>query len=168
MNRLQKFFKRLQKKKKATQVKNIAIRPFEYHPKIILAWAKGIEGNADLLKYLNENGFEELVQAARAIHGKERARSWLLENGYPQVTAFIRAYEKDPQALNWLMSHKFELFYFMALAVRDEDEGFVWINKNSTQEFFLLTKVIKHIKEERDEEQYYRVNKKRMGLNDED
>lgn len=166
MNRLTKFFNRFKSNKDKNEEKSVAIQPFSYHPKIILAWAKGLEGNTDLLRYLKENGYEELVYASRAIHGKESARSWLMKNGYPHITAMINAYEKDDQALEWLKKNRFALFYNMARAIKDEDEGFQWINKNSTQEIYLLTKVIKHVKEERDDEQYYRVNKKRIGMND--
>lgn len=167
MNRLTKFFKQLSNKKEEVEEDHVEIKPFAYHPKIILAWSKGLEGNTDILTYLKANGFEELVQATRAIYGKEKSRNWLMKNGYPHLMAMIRAYEDDENALEWLRKNRFALFYNMAKAIMDEDEGFLWINKNSTQEIYYLTKTLKHVKEKREEEQYFRVNKKRIGMNDE-
>lgn len=122
--------------------------PFDYHPKIILAWAKGIEGNSQLLDYLYENGYKELVMATHAIRLKDEAVDWLMKNGYPHFMAMINAAEGNQQALEWLKKNNFLLFYNMALAIESEDEGFKWINQNSTQEIFYLTKCIKTVKEE--------------------
>lgn len=142
-----KFFKRKKKKVDAIQ-KSFVVPPFEYHPKIILAWAKGIEGNQDLLNYLWEHDFKELVIASHAIHLKDDARKWLMENGFPHFMAFIRAAEGDTVALGWLKVHGFDLFYNMAIAIEGDNEGFKWINVNSTQEFFMLTRIIKAVKDE--------------------
>lgn len=135
-------------RQKATKVE---IKPFEYHPKIILAWAKGIEGHSDLLNYLLENDYKELVMAAHAIRLKEKARTWLMKNGYPHVMAMINAAEGNQQALRWLKANNFTLFYNMALAIDGEAEGFHWLNKNSTQEYFFLTRIIKDVKDEIEE-----------------
>src|SRR5690554_2985820 len=113
----------------------VQIKPFEYHPKIILAWAKGIEGHSDLLKYLLDNGYKELVMATHAIRLKDKARTWLMKNGYPHVMAFINAAEGNKQALNWLLKNNFVLFYNMAIAIEGDPQGFKWINQNSTQEY---------------------------------
>ena len=51
-------------------LQSIGLKPINYHPKIILAWAKAIEGNNELLLWLNENGFEELFMASYAIYLK--------------------------------------------------------------------------------------------------
>lgn len=145
-----KFFKRNKKykgdstKKPASKLK---VKPFEYHPKIILAWAKGIEGNSDLLNYLLEHDYKELVMASHAIHLRDKARDWLMENGYPHIMAMINAAEGNKQALQWLRMNNFTLFYSMALAIDGHDEGFKWINQNSTQEYFYLTKIIKDVKD---------------------
>lgn len=129
-------------------VSKVSIQPFEYHPKIILAWAKGIEGNADILKYLLDNGYKELVMATHAIRLKDKAINWLMKNGYPHVMAMINAAEGNPQALGWLKKNKFLLFYNMALAIDGDNQGFKWLNVNSTQEYFYLTKIIKTVKDE--------------------
>src|SRR5690554_6499998 len=142
-----KFFRR-KKKQTPTIPESFVVPPFEYHPKIILAWAKGIEGNQDLLNYLWENDFKELVIASHAIHLKDDARKWLMENGFPHFMAFIRAAEGDTVALSWLKVHGFDLFYNMALAMEGNNEGFKWINVNSTQEIFMLTRIIKAVKDE--------------------
>jgi hypothetical protein len=129
----------------------LTTKSFEYHPKIILAWAKGIEGNSELLNYLLDNDYKELVMAAHAIRLKDKARDWLMENGYPHVMAMINASEGNKQALNWLLKNNFLLFYNMALAIDDDASGFKWINQNSTQEYFYLTRIIKDVKDEIEE-----------------
>lgn len=145
-----KFFKRNKKYKGDSTKKPVSklkVKPFEYHPKIILAWAKGIEGNSDLLNYLLEHDYKELVMASHAIHLRDKARDWLMENGYPHIMAMINAAEGNKQALQWLRMNNFTLFYNMALAIDGHDEGFKWINQNSTQEYFYLTKIIKDVKD---------------------
>src|SRR5690554_5174481 len=133
-------------------VSKLKVKSFEYHPKIILAWAKGIQGHTDLLNYLLENDYKELVMASHAIHLKDKARDWLMENGYPHVMAMINAAEGNQQALNWLQKNNFLLFYNMALAIDGNNEGFKWINQNSTQEYFYLTKIIKDVKDKIEED----------------
>lgn len=147
---------RLFGKKKTRQVSieettKVKVLPFEYHPKIILAWAKALEGNAEILNYLHENGFEELVMATHAIRLKEKARKWLLNNGYSHVMAMINAAEGNEQALKWLQMNGFEVFYNMALAIDHHIEGFEWLKKNATQDIFILTKSIQKVKDEIEE-----------------
>lgn len=133
------------------QPTKLSLKPFNYHPKIILAWAKGIEGDTHFLDYLYENDFKELVMAAHAIRLKDKARDWLMENGYPHVMAMINGAEGNPQALSWLKKNNFDMFYHMALAIDDDPKGFEWINKHSTQDIFVLTKSIKKVKDEIEE-----------------
>ena len=132
--------------------KKIKTLPFDYHPKIILAWAKGIDGNTDLLNYLYENDYKELVMAAHAIHLKDEARDWLMENGYPHVMAMINASEGNEQAQQWLKINNYLLFYHMAIAIDGDNTGFTWINQNSTEDFFYLTRIIKKVKDAIEEE----------------
>lgn len=135
-------------KKRPTKLE---IKPFEYHPKIILAWAKGIEGNTELLDYLYENGFKELVMATHALRLKDKARNWLMENGYPHIMAMINGSEGNAQALSWLKKNNFELLYHMAIAIDSDPKGFKWINLHGTQDLFLLTRSIKKVKDEIEE-----------------
>lgn len=144
-----KKYKGDSEKKKPTR---LPIQPFEYHPKIIIAWAKALEGNTDLLEYLLNNGYKELVMATHAIKLKDKARNWLMENGYPHLMAMINAAEGNQQALRWLNKNDFKLFYHMAIAIDGEKEGFIWINRHATQDLFLLTKSIKKVKDEIEED----------------
>lgn len=146
-----KLFNKNKKKTAVEKPTKVEVHPFNYHPKIILAWAKGIEGNTDLLNYLLENGFKELVMASHAIRLKDKARNWLMKNGYPHIMAMINGAEGNKQALNWLLKNNFLLLYNMAIAIDGEAKGFHWINKNSSQEYFLLTKIIKDVKDEIEE-----------------
>ena len=146
-----RFFNRWRKRRRQISAKKplkFTPPPFNYHPKIIMAWAKGIEGESQLLDYLYKNGYKELVMATHAIRLKDEATEWLMKNGYPHFVAMINAAEGNQQALAWLKKNNFTLFYNMALAIESENEGFKWINQNSTQEIFYLTKCIKSVKDE--------------------
>ena len=129
----------------------LEVKPFEYHPKIILAWAKAVEGNSDLMDYLYKSGYEELVMATQAINLKDKARDWLMENGYPHIMAMVNGSEGNAQALTWLKRNGFELLYHMALAIDDDPKGFRWLKLHSSQDIFLLTRSIKKIKDEIEE-----------------
>lgn len=121
---------------------------FNYHPKIILAWTKAIEGNEDLLQYLWDHGYHELVMVKHALFLKDYARKWLMKNGYAHYMALVRGAEGEEKALQWLVDHKLYLFYNMAIAIDGENKGFEWINKHSTQEVFYLTRIMKSVKDE--------------------
>ena len=143
-------------KKKSTQIKvadiqKVAMKPLNYPPKIILAWAKAIEGNVEIGKWLKENGYEELLYATSAIFLKDEARKWLMENGFPQLMAFINAAEGDGKAQKWLLLNNFELLYHIAMAVEDDQESWKWLNLNSTQDIFILTQTIKKVKDKIEE-----------------
>ena len=150
------------KKKKGTKtgkLQKVVAQSFSYHPKIILAWAKAIEGDEKFLNYLSENGFKELVMAKHALGLSDKARDWLMENGYPHVMAMINAAEGNRQALSWLKKNDFMVFYHMALAIDHESElsasnptGFYWLKKYATQDIFLLTEVIQRKKDEIEED----------------
>ena len=145
------------KKNKKRQVnindtQRVKTKVFNYHPKIIIAWAKAIEGNTELLNYLNKNGFPELVMAAHAIKLKDSARDWLMKNGYPHVMAMINASEGNEQALHWLKMNNYNIFYNMALAIDGDNEGFKWLRLNTTQDIYLLTQSIKRVKDEIEED----------------
>jgi hypothetical protein len=77
----------------------VPMKPIDYPAKIILAWAKAIDGNDEILLWLKENGYPELAMATYAILLKEEAREWLPKNGYPQLLAFINASEGNEKAL---------------------------------------------------------------------
>ena len=127
------------------------LKPIEYHPKIVLAWAKAIEGNADLLRWLKDNGYPELVFASSAIYLKNDARDWLMQNGYPHLMAMIHAAEGDEKARIWLKKHKFHLLYHIAMAVDAENDSWIWLRQHSTPDIFILAQTIKKIKDKIEE-----------------
>lgn len=131
---------------KATQLKSI-----NYDPKIILAWAKAVEGNDDIMLWLKENGYTELFMATYAIYLKEEAREWLQKNGYAHLMAFINAAEGNESAQKWLKTHQFDLLYHMAMAIEDEEESWQWLRQNSSQDIFILTRSIKEVKDKIEE-----------------
>ena len=135
----------------AEDVTKVPLKPIDYHPKIILAWAKAIEGNDDLMLWLKENGYPELTMATYAIYLKDEARTWLTNNGYPHLMAMINAAEGNEMAQKWLLAHDFIILYHMALAVEDEQESWEWLGKNVTPDMFILTQVIKKVKDQIEE-----------------
>ena len=142
------------KKKKIispASIKKVGIKRLDYHPKIILAWAKAIEGNKELGEYLAKNGFEELNVSASAICLKQDARNWLMENGYPHLMAMIHASEGDAKALKWLHTNDFEILANIAMAVEDEQDAWMWLKKNATHDIFILTQTIKKVKDQIEE-----------------
>ncbi|MEY3425198.1 MAG: hypothetical protein RL679_556 [Bacteroidota bacterium] len=145
------------KKKQKTEVtnpatvQNVNIKPLDYHPKVILAWAKAIDGNKNLLLWLKDNDFMELAMATHAIYLREEARKWLIDSGYPHLMAMINAAEGNKPAQKWLLLHDYEILYHMALAIESEDESWEWLGKNVTPDIFLLTQSIKKAKDQIEE-----------------
>lgn len=133
------------------KLQSTPLKSIEYDSKIILAWSKAIEGNDDILLWLKENGYMELVMATYAIYLKEEARDWLTKNGYAHLMAFINAAEGNESAQKWLKTHQFDLLYHMALAIESEKESWKWLKENSSQDLFILTKSIKQVKDKIEE-----------------
>ncbi len=147
------WFKKKEKAlpKKVEDVQMVQIKPIDYHPKIILAWAKAIEGNNDLTLWLKDNGCPELTMATYAIYLKKEARDWLTQNGYPHLMAMIHAAEGNEIAQKWLLAHGFLILYHIAMAVESEEESWVWLGKNVSPDMFILAQSIKKVKDQIEE-----------------
>ncbi|MCO5260377.1 MAG: hypothetical protein M9916_09560 [Crocinitomicaceae bacterium] len=144
------FFKRKKTAPVATKAVATTLMPIDYDAKIIIAWAKAIEGDEKFTLWLKENYFE-LFMATYAIYLKEEARDWLMKNGYAHLMAFINAAEGLENAQKWLLAHKFDLLFHMAMAIEGEQEHWQWLNQNSSQDIFILTKSIKEVKDKIEE-----------------
>ncbi len=129
----------------------VTLNNVSYPPKIILAWAKAIEGDKGFLKWLNENGYKELAMSVFAIYLKDDARNWLLENGYAHLMAMINAAEGNIPAQKWLLSNDMMTFFHIAMAVENERKSWDWLKKHCGLEIFILTKSIEKIKDKIDE-----------------
>ncbi len=138
---------RRKKKTEASDIEKVALKPIDYEPKIILAWAEAVGGNEEILLWLKNNGYEELVMASYAIRLKNEARDWLMKNGYAHLMAFIHAAEGNEQAQNWLERNQFDLLYHMAMAVENDAESWKWIAENATPDIHILTRAIKKVKD---------------------
>ncbi|MBI1836268.1 MAG: hypothetical protein HYR91_03275 [Flavobacteriia bacterium] len=143
------------KKKKTSnttgKVVKTALKPLDYHPKIILAWIKAIEGNEKVIHWLNTNGYPELVIASSAILLNNEARDWLMKNGYPHLMAMINAAEGISSAQSWLKKHKFELLFHIAMAVEDENNSWIWLRTKASPDIFMLAQAIKKVKDKIEE-----------------
>jgi len=145
------FKKNKTKQISVNDIQKVGMKPMDYPPKIILAWAKAIEGNEEIAKFLAENGYLEHNMAASDIYLKPAARNWLMQNGYPHLMAMINASEGDQKALKWLNMNGFELLANIALAVEGEEEGWTWLKYNASQDLFHLAQSIKKVKDQIEE-----------------
>lgn len=134
------------KKQDPNQIKKVSLKNIDYDAKIILAWAKAIEGNATLATWLKENDYEELNMASAAIHLNPEARTWLVENGYAHLMAMIHGAEGSEQALRWLKLNNFDLLYHLAKAIDNEDESMHWLSQNTSTDLFILAQTIREVK----------------------
>ncbi len=132
-------------------VEVIQMKPMNYHPKIILAWAKAIEGNVEIASWLTDNGFPELTIASSAIHLKDEARTWLMQNGYPHLMAMINAAEGNGKAAKWLEINKMDILFHISMAVEDNQKSWAWLKHNATQDLFILAQSIKKVKDKIEE-----------------
>lgn len=148
---MRNWFKRKKREIIAKDLSKTALHHLDYHPKIILAWAKAIDGEDHFMLWLKENGYEELTMATFAIYLKDDARNWLQDNGYAHLLAMINAAEGNESAQQWLLTHNFEILYHIALAVEEEQSSWEWLGKNAPADIFLLTKSIKKIKDKIEE-----------------
>jgi hypothetical protein len=144
------FFKRKKNEFKAKRQK-VAMNPLEYSPKIILAWAKAIDGHENIREWLAKNGYEELAVSCWAIRLKNDARDWLMENGFPHLMAMINAAEGNEQARDWLKKHGFTMLYNLGLAGDGEQEGFAWLKQHCTPDLFILAQTIRKVKDQIEE-----------------
>lgn len=139
------FGRKNSKREQKPEITNL--KDISYPPKIILAWAKALDGHAEIGAWLKANGYEELVMANYAIRLKEEARTWLLKNGFPHLMAMINACEGNKAAQNWLVKHDFLILYHIAMAIEDETSSWDWLGKHVAADIFLLTQTIKKIKD---------------------
>lgn len=145
---MRNWFKKKKRQIIADELSKTPLRRIDYDAKIMVAWGQAIEGNQDILQWLNDNGYEELVRATYAIYLKEKDREWLQMNGYAHLLAMINAAEGNESAQQWLRTHNFEILYHIAMAVEDEPESFKWLNKHTTPDIFMLAKSIKKVKDQ--------------------
>jgi hypothetical protein len=143
------YFRR--NKKEVTDRKPIELKAIQYEPKIILAWAKAIEGDKVIQLGLKENGYPELFHATEAIFLNQVSRDWLIANGYGQLMAMVNAAEGLTEASEWLATHKFELLFHIGRAVDHNPESWVWLKKFTTPDLFMLAKSIQFIKDQIEE-----------------
>jgi hypothetical protein len=147
------WFKSKKKSKETVTeaVEVIPMKPMNYHPKIILAWAKAVDGNVEIATWLTDNGFQELTIACSAIRLKDEARTWLMQNGYPHLMAMINAAEGNTKAAKWLEINKMDLLFLISQAVEDNQKSWAWLKHNATQDLFILAQSIKIVKDKIEE-----------------
>ncbi|MDB4516987.1 hypothetical protein N9089_05240 [Crocinitomicaceae bacterium] len=148
---MRNWFKRKKREIIAADLSQTKLHRIDYHPKIIVAWAKAIEGDDEFMIWLKENGFEELTMATFAIYLRDDARNWLQDNGYAHLLAMINAAEGNESAQKWLITHDFEILYHIALAVEDDENSWAWLGQNAPVDIFLLAKSIKKVKDQIEE-----------------
>ncbi len=142
------LFNRNKKKQQSEPDKEkVKLMPINYSNMVILAWAKAVEGDLELQKWLKENDYEELVHSVYAIRLKEDSREWLMDNGYAHLMAMINACEGNPNAQNWLLGNKLYNLYHVARAVDHEHLSWKWLVKNKRTQLAILAKSIQKVKD---------------------
>lgn len=141
------LFKRNKKKEPKLEKSKVNLMPINYSNMVILAWAKAIEGDLELQKWLKENGYEELVHANYAIRLKEDSREWLMDNGYAHIMAMINACEGNSYAQKWLLGYGLKNLYHVARAVDHEEDSWKWLVMNKKPQLALLAKSIQKVKD---------------------
>lgn len=126
--------------------KQVQIYPFDYHPKIILAWNECLNGNEKIANWLLENGFQELVIMSSIIHYEDSGRNWLLNNGFPHLLAFINTMEGNDEAARWLEVNKFDELKKLAEAAGDNDKSWQWVQDNCEEDLILVCRTIRKIR----------------------
>ncbi|MFT5778857.1 MAG: NADH:ubiquinone oxidoreductase subunit C [Crocinitomicaceae bacterium] len=145
------WFKKKRRKIKAGELSSVPLNKIDYPPKIILAWSQAVLGNDEIMLWLKDNGYEELCMATYAIYLKDEARNWLQAHGYAHLLAMINAAEGNESAQRWLLVHDFEVLYHIAMAVEEESLSIRWLAQNAPKDVFILTKAIKKIKDQIEE-----------------
>ena len=131
--------------------KTIELKSIQYEAKIVLAWAKAIEGDQLIQLGLKEMGYPELFHATEAIYLRQNSRDWLIENGFAHLMAMINAAEGLVPAQKWLLENKFDLLYHIGRAVDHEEDSWTWLAKNASPDLFILAKSIQFIKDKIEE-----------------
>lgn len=147
---LDRLFKKNKSKKPTSGAveRVVKMKPLDYPPKIIVAWAKAVEGETQFGDWLKNNGYEELNAACAAIRLNETARVWLMNNGYPHLLAFIQAAESNKKACEWLEKHSFHLLLQMAKGIDGDHDALDWVKNNQSVDIFILTMAIKKVKDQ--------------------
>ena len=145
------LFKRNKKKEKELEKSKVKLMPINYSNMVILAWAKAIEGDLELQKWLKENGYEELVHTTYAIRLKENSREWLMDNGYAHLMAMINACEGNNHAQKWLLEYGLHNLYHVARAVDHEQSSWKWLSMNKRTQLAILAKSIQKVKDDIEE-----------------
>lgn len=148
---MKNWFKKKKREIIASELSKTKLKHIDYHPKIILAWAKAVDGNDDFMAWLKENGYEELTMATFAIYLKDEARKWLKDNGYAHLLAMINAAEGNESAQQWLLTHNFEVLYHIAMAVEDDENSWKWLGEHAPADLFILARSIKIVKDKIEE-----------------
>ena len=150
-----RWFKKSKKpKEKVSKEKNpskVPLRPVQYSNMVILAWAKAVDGNIEIQKWLVENDYEELVHASYAIRLKEDSRTWLMDNGYAHLMAMINGCEGNANAQKWLLDYGFLNLYHVARAIDYEQDSWKWLAKKKLSQLAILVKSIQRVKDKLEE-----------------
>lgn len=104
------------------QPQKATTKPFNYPPKILVAWGEAISGNRKIRDWLIKNNYPELGLFCYAMHNDKKSRVWLMENGFPHLLALLTGGEGDENAIRWLKHFNYKELAVMANII-DGEEG---------------------------------------------
>lgn len=108
-----------------------SVKPFNYPPKILVAWGEAISGNRKIRDWLIKNNYPELGLFCYAMHNDNKSRSWLMENGFPHLLALLTGGEGDENAVKWLKHFGYKELAVMANIIDGEESEKEILEKNS-------------------------------------
>ena len=145
------FNRNKKKKEEELQKSKVKLMPINYSNMVILAWAKSIEGDLELQKWLKENDYEELVHSSYAIRLKDDSIKWLMDNGYAHLMAMINACEGNVKAQNWLLDYGLHNLYHVARAADHDQLSWKWLTMKKMPQLAILAKSIQKVKDDIEE-----------------
>jgi len=112
------------------QPQKASAKPFNYPPKILVAWGEAISGNRKIRDWLIKNQYPELGLFCYAMYNDKKSRVWLMENGYPHLLALLTAGEGDKNAKKWLIHFGYKELAVMANIIDGEEAELEFLEKN--------------------------------------
>ncbi|MCX6278783.1 MAG: hypothetical protein NT004_11900 [Bacteroidetes bacterium] len=119
-----------------------------YYPaKIWLAFGEAANGNAEIAKWLLQNGYPEVAALAHAIRGSEEATAWLFSARFFHLAALDAAIDENMQAAQWLQANNHPFLLVFADACRGKQTAINWFVENKMGAFVVIAQRIKFLRD---------------------
>ena len=106
-----------------------------YPKEVIEKTAAWIEGDSAAKKWLQNNGYEEMVQLKDAASRYPKAFEYLLVHRHIVLAAFVNAIWDDKKAFKLLMDKKEFHWAAMANYINGDDNAAIFLHKNNLKPY---------------------------------